>query len=81
MFLSLGDTATDRCQLYRKLIYAANWGSALMRCHRTGFNQIAWWDAVDYIGVDAFFPLMQVQADATVDDLERVLGPGRRACA
>jgi hypothetical protein len=72
-FLSLGDHKPQTGASYTgKLIYAANWGGAPEGdATAPEFEQIAWWNAVDYIGVDAFFPLMQVQADATVDDLER----------
>ncbi|WP_425390647.1 glycoside hydrolase family 113 [Ekhidna sp.] len=31
-----------------KLTYAANWDN---------YENISWWDAVDYIGIDAYFPL------------------------
>ena len=33
-----------------KITYASNWDN---------YNKIAWWDAVDYVGVDAYFPLTE----------------------
>ena len=32
-----------------KITYAANWDN---------YNNITWWDAVDFIGIDAYFPLV-----------------------
>jgi hypothetical protein len=56
-----------------KLIYAASWtrnafadpGGATL----SEFNHITWWDAVDFIGVDANFPLTKDQPDAPVSVL------------
>jgi hypothetical protein len=31
-----------------RIVYAANWDE---------FESVAWWDALDYVGVDAYFPL------------------------
>ncbi len=45
------------------LTYAANWDREL--------EQIEWWDAVDYIGVDAFWPLTDDRAE--VLDIDRCL--------
>ncbi len=51
-----------------KLMYAANWTGAEGRATNPEFEQISWWDAVTYIGVDAFFPLTQ-NADVSPDAL------------
>ena len=51
-----------------KLIYAASWSGASEGATDSEYNHITWWDAVDYIGVDAFFPLTQ-NADVSVPDL------------
>ncbi len=51
-----------------KLIYAASWGGASEGATSSEFDNITWWDAVDYIGVDAYFPLTQ-NADVGVPDL------------
>ncbi len=48
-----------------KLIYAASSGGASEGATDSEYNHITWWDAVDYIGVDAFFPLTQ-NADVSV---------------
>lgn len=48
-----------------KLIYAASWGP-------TGseeYSKITWWDAVDYIGIDAYVPMSTGTADLSVDQL------------
>ena len=41
------------------LVYGANWDEA---------DQIQWWDAMDYIGIDAYFPLTLFK-DPSVDQL------------
>jgi hypothetical protein len=46
------------------LTYAANWGKQAAE-----YEQIAWWDQMDYIGIDAYFPL-STKAAPTVDDLQ-----------
>jgi hypothetical protein len=48
-----------RSDFYGPLVYGANWDEA---------EKIQWWDAVDYIGVDAYFPLTN-KLDPTVDEL------------
>ena len=54
-----------------KLIYAASWNSALEgKATFAEYDHIAWWDAVDYIGVDAFFALTQVDGAPTLSVLE-----------
>jgi hypothetical protein len=45
------------------LTYAANWGKQAAE-----YELIGWWDQLDYIGVDAYFPL-STKAAPTVDDL------------
>jgi hypothetical protein len=63
-----------------KLIYAARWtGAPYGGASDPEFEQITWWDAVDYIGVDAYFPLTQTSADVDVNVLEQAwqgAGPG-----
>lgn len=51
-----------------KLIYAASWAGAPEGATASEFDHITWWDAVDYIGVDAYFPLTQ-NALVGVNDL------------
>lgn len=49
-------------QVYKgKLIYAANWDN---------FNRINFWDLLDYVGVDAYFPLIN-KKKPTVKKLKR----------
>lgn len=43
-----------------KITYASNWDN---------YMNIDWWDAVDFIGVDAYFPLTE-QEDPSVDDIK-----------
>ncbi len=40
--------ANGRTKFSGLITYAANWDS---------YNTIAWWDALDFIGIDAYFPL------------------------
>lgn len=51
-----------------KLIYGASWGGAKEGATDPEFEKITWWDAVDFVGVDAFFPLTQL-ADVSVETL------------
>lgn len=51
-----------------KLIYAAGWGS-VDGSTPPEFEQIQWWSAVSYIGVDAGFPLTKDLAIAGVNTL------------
>lgn len=47
--------------LYRgPLTYATNWNSEL---------DITWWDALDYVGVDAYYPLVE-RPGCTVEELK-----------
>lgn len=54
-----------------KLIYAANWGGASDGASAPEFENISWWDAVDIIGVDAYFPLTQMSADLDAGSLQK----------
>ncbi|MDY0019170.1 MAG: hypothetical protein RBT47_04130 [Anaerolineae bacterium] len=47
------------------ITYASNWGD------ETG---LAWWDAVDFIGVDAYYPLAE-GADPTLEELKAAWEP------
>ncbi|HEU0026936.1 MAG TPA: hypothetical protein VFQ25_07450 [Ktedonobacterales bacterium] len=53
-----------------KLIYAASWRGAPLGDTNPEFENITWWDAVDIIGVDAYFPLSQNNADLSVNQLQ-----------
>lgn len=53
-----------------KVIYAASWRGSPIGMTTPEFENIAWWDAVDIIGVDAYFPLSQNSADLAVDQLQ-----------
>jgi len=44
------------------LTYAANWNGE--------YNQIRFWDALDYVGIDAYFPLSD-KPRPTIDDLKK----------
>lgn len=48
-----------------KLIYASNWD---------GYTQITFWDALDYIGIDAYFPLTP-KKKPTVKQLKKAWQP------
>ncbi len=63
-----GHTSQPGASYTGKLIYAASWDGATEGATGSEFDHITWWDAIDYIGVDAFFPLTQ-NADVTVPDL------------
>ncbi|MGZ3674893.1 MAG: hypothetical protein ACXVCO_11335, partial [Ktedonobacterales bacterium] len=56
-----------------KLIYAASWTHDPLAdpggATQSEFDHITWWDAVDFIGVDANFPLTKDQPDAPVSVL------------
>lgn len=55
-----------RAVYHGPLTYAANWGK---RPADAEYQQIAWWDQLDYIGIDAYFPLSG-QPDPTAADLQ-----------
>ncbi len=52
-----------------KLIYGASWSGDLNGSAPTEFEHITWWDAVDFLGVDAGFPLTSDVADVAVPTL------------
>jgi hypothetical protein len=58
-------TVGVRSRYHGPLTYAANWGSE---------TSINWWDAVDYIGVDAYYPLTS-KNDPTVAELKAAWQP------
>jgi hypothetical protein len=60
-----GHKPQDGAQYTGKLIYAASWAPAIS----PEFESITWWDAVSYIGVDAYFPMSTGAADVSVSDL------------
>jgi len=43
------------------LVYAADW---------TNYQNIEWWDSVDYVGIDAYFPLSVLTYNPTFDELK-----------
>ena len=45
------------------ITYAADW---------TNFQNIEWWNSLDYIGIDAYFPLALFNNDPTFEDLKTV---------
>jgi hypothetical protein len=58
-------------QIYKgPLTYGANWFQE--------YQEVGFWDQLDYIGIHAYFPLTQ-QLDATVADLERGWQPHLRS--
>jgi len=46
------------------ITYAANW---------TNYQEIEWWGELDYVGIDAYFPLTN-ETNPTVEDLENAWG-------
>lgn len=54
-----------------KLIYAANGEPAPDGSSTPEFEGITWWDAVDIIGVDAYFQLSDMSADLDVGSLQK----------
>jgi len=67
-------TALDgiRQRFHGPVIYAANWGGEE--------DDLSWWDAVDIIGIDAYYPLAQ-SPQPTVDQLKAAWIPHRDALA
>jgi len=61
----IGHKSSPGASYNGKLIYAANWGPA----SQPEYDLITWWDAVDYIGVDAYYPLTGGLSDVGVKDL------------
>ena len=45
------------------VVYAADW---------TNYQNIEWWDCVDYVGIDAYFPLALFSSDPSLDELKTV---------
>jgi len=43
------------------IVYSADW---------TNYQNIEWWDSVDYVGIDAYFPLSVLKYDPTFDELK-----------
>lgn len=43
------------------IVYSADW---------TNYQNIEWWDSVDYVGIDAYFPLSVLKYDPTLDELK-----------
>jgi hypothetical protein len=43
------------------IVYAADW---------TNYQNVEWWDSVDYVGIDAYFPLSVLKYDPTSDELK-----------
>ena len=43
------------------ITYAADW---------TNYQNIEWWDSVDYVGIDAYFPLSILKYDPTFNELK-----------
>ena len=55
--------AQVRDRYFGPLVYAADW---------TNYENIDWWDCVDYVGIDAYFPLALFDNDPRLDDLKTV---------
>ena len=53
-----------RAVYHGPLTYAANWGK---RPTDAEYQQIAWWNKLDYIGIDAYFPLSEQPAPSAAD--------------
>ncbi len=49
-----------------KLIYGASWSGDDQDNAPVEFEHITWWDAVDIIGVNAYFPIMKIAAADTI---------------
>jgi hypothetical protein len=45
------------------ITYAADW---------TNFNDIKWWDSIDYVGIDAYFPLALYNSEPAFEELKTV---------
>jgi len=52
--------AEARARYSGKLTYSANWDS---------YQNVSWYDAVDIVGIDAYFPLAANGANPTVDEI------------
>ena len=60
-----------RARFFGNITYAANWDSY-------GTSSVAFWDAVDYVGVDAYFPLTD-SYNPTVTQLKTAWGYSTRS--
>jgi len=52
-----------RERYFGPITYAADW---------TNFQDIEWWDSVDYVGIDAYFPLTLFNSAPTLEELKTV---------
>src|SRR5262249_41298960 len=70
-YLTLTDHKSQIGANYQgKLIYAADWtGAATGAAKKAEFEGITWWDAVNYIGLDAGFPLTSNLGAPSLDTL------------
>jgi len=59
--------STLRGHFSGKLTYGANWGSG---CYAEEFTRVPFWDALDYIGISAYFPVGDQGATPTVDSVK-----------
>ncbi len=67
----IGQKAQIGANYQGKLIYAASWAPGDANPTGSGeFEAIQWWDTMDAIGVDAYFPLTQVDADVSIARLQ-----------
>jgi len=56
--------------VYRgKITYAANWDN---------YQNISWWDAVDYIGIDAYFPIVEGK-QPSIEEIKKGWEPYRQS--
>ena len=64
-----------------KLIYEASWSATPLPLNsgatQPEFSSIAWWNAINIIGVDAEFPLTQEGGDVGVSDLNNAWNGGK----
>lgn len=54
-----------------KLTYASNWDN---------YENVSWWDELDYIGIDAYFPLVE-EAQPSIEDIKEGWQPVRQKLA
>jgi hypothetical protein len=52
-----------RERYFGPITYAADW---------TNYQDIEWWNSVDYVGIDAYFPLTLFNSDPTFEELKTV---------
>jgi hypothetical protein len=55
-----------RVYFHGPITYAANWNQV----NPYGVDDLTFWDKLDYIGVDAYYPLTNSNCNPTVDDLK-----------